>query len=191
METVELYPVNEPHQARADLNYILKNMHEYQVKQQLLEEDRLISQKSLESKRAEMIRAAKAIEKDPLIKELLEKGIAQKSREMSIADGHNLNERATQLRREMWHKIMAEIARYAREHHIFIVRSANYSNRHEDASDSEGHFAGQFGILFIAGRDNKQEIDISDEIVKRLNAEKSTKSTNGTRVFSFDVGLTR
>ena len=54
-------------------------MHEYQVKQELLEADRRVSQKTRETKRDEMVRAANALGKDPLIKELLEKGVPEES----------------------------------------------------------------------------------------------------------------
>jgi beta-lactamase regulating signal transducer with metallopeptidase domain len=218
-----------PRQARADLGYILKNMNEFQVTKQVLEANILIWQKSREKQRQEMVRTAKeriAAEMDPFIKDLLEKGIAQKTLEIEKQTNPKLVAEAKRLTDQMKAKIVAEIARYAQEHHLLVVRRADftgsavpeplsgasagqqqaatklYGREYETLNlyvnaDTPPSNAWDQEVLYVAGRDHQHEADISDEIVKRLNAAyAASKSVGGKKtdipqVFSFYVGLTR
>jgi hypothetical protein len=214
---------SESRQARADLGYILKNMNEFKVRQQVLDANNLSWQKLRASQREEMVRIAKAriaAEKDPLIKDLLEKGIAQKSTEMADQTNSKLAGEAKQLRDQILAKIVAEIARYAQEHHLLVVRRADFASSGEgyvdyysvpitvnpsifsrDQQQAPPKLYGRDAIpealynvfvntdtpsnawdrevLYVAGHDNQQEADISDEIVKRLNAAYAARESEG------------
>ncbi len=201
----------EPRQARADLGHILKNMHEFQVTQQMIEAEIHIWQRNCASQREEMVRAAKeriAAEKDLLIKDLLEKGIAQKTLEIEKQTNPKLVAKAKRLNNQMQAEIVAEIFRYAQEHRLLVVRRADFTGSAVPEPLS-GASAGQqqaapklYGrevnpeklysvllnadtpakawdqeVIYVAGRDGKYEVDISDEIVKRLNAAYTARQT--------------
>ncbi len=236
----------EPRQARADLGSIMKNLTEYRVLQERHQADFQAWRQLRASEwqaTARAVRERIAEEKNPLIKDFLERGIAQKSLEMAQETNPKLAAKAKEIRSQMLAKIVAEIGSYAQEHHLLVVRRADFVRQTEAYLDYSATVAtgtpkaaldvgpapepGMRGVkingfdsnpeklysvylsadapanswdqevLYVAGRDNKQEVDISNEIVKRLNAayaaSKSVggKKTDITQIFSFYVGLTR
>jgi hypothetical protein len=199
---------SEPHQARADLGYILKNMQEFQAGQEAFEADDRAWQKLRANVREEMAKTARqriAVEKDPLIKDLLEKGIAQKTLEIEKQTNPKLVAEAKRLTNQMKAKIVAEIARYAQGHHLLVVRRADFVGPGKGPSPEPQQAAPKLyrreanpetiysffvnvdtpakawdqEVLYVAGRDGKYESDISDEIVKRLNAAYAAGQTEG------------
>jgi beta-lactamase regulating signal transducer with metallopeptidase domain len=217
--SVSFYVVTGPSQARADLGSILKNMREFQVKQEVLQADQLIWQQARAHRREAMVKAARqriAAEKDPLIKDLLEKGIVQKTAELSNQVDPKLEERTKQLRDQMLAKVVAEIAQFAKERHVLVVRRADFGNppslyqpgsllgilqnsdgtSYVDVTNQTGLKAQSVAlnvtlsadppakaweqeVLYVAGRDNQHDVDISNEIVKRLNAAYAASQTEG------------
>jgi hypothetical protein len=206
----------ESRQAKVDLGRILKNLHEYQREREKLQAEQQVWQATRAKEREGLVRTAKeriAAEKDPLIKDLLEKGIAEKRAEMSREVNPKAAEDEQQVKHRLYDKIMAEINRYAQERQLLTVRRVDYGNRATGMVGVTGLGLGpeklfinttrpqkltatasaapaeqlnlvsvmlniapslpntwDQEVIYVAGRDSAQEVDISDEIAKRLNA---------------------
>jgi beta-lactamase regulating signal transducer with metallopeptidase domain len=206
----------ESRQAKVDLGRILKNLHEYQREREKLQAEQQVWQATRAKEREGLVRTAKeriAAEKDPLIKDLLEKGIAEKRAEMSREVNPKAAEDEQQVKHRLYDKIMAEINRYAQERQLLTVRRVDFGNRTTGMVGVTGLGLGpeklfinttrpqkltatasaapaeqlnlvsvmlniapslpntwDQEVIYVAGRDSAQEVDISDEIAKRLNA---------------------
>jgi len=148
--------------------------------------------------------------------DLLEKGIAEKSAEMSREVNPKAAENKQRVNRGLYEKIMAEINRYAQERQLLTVRRTDFGNLQNGLVNFTGtvgltarpetiaintvlppqqnttipasaleqlnttlmlinavspqHESWDQEVLYVAGRDGAKEIDITDEIVKRMNA---------------------
>jgi beta-lactamase regulating signal transducer with metallopeptidase domain len=206
----------ESRHAKADLGRVLKDLHEYQRERERLQAEQQVWQATRAKEREELVRTAKqriAAEKDPLIKDLLEKGITEKRAEMSREVNPKAAEDEQQVKHRLYEKIMAEINRYAQERQLLTVRRVDFGNRTTGMVGVTGLALGRERlfinttvaqkltatasaapaeqlnqalvmlniapsqpntwdqeVIYVAGRDGAQEIDISDEIAKRLNA---------------------
>jgi beta-lactamase regulating signal transducer with metallopeptidase domain len=224
-----------PRLARIDMAYVLKNMREFQRRQQWLTRE-LRSFAKVENVEEDAIRVLRKRvheEKDGVVRDLFDKAIMQRKMEFAwrrAADTSKLVADETEMYHTLLDKIVAETARYAKEHKIFTVLSVNTPRladvtipalpappsqaagaptltppppaatpapimpaaapaqqaallpppmawapaaplpppmapmvpRHREAWDEE--------VIYLLGRDSAQEIDISEEILKRLNS---------------------
>jgi hypothetical protein len=156
-----------PRLARVDLEYVLGRMREFNREKQKLETELDKSKQTRRNARAEMLRLFQERinqEQNQVIKEALQSAMAAKNLEMSRENNDLIKGRLAQLRSQMIDKIVGEVARYANEKHILVVRRVDqsFSSRNEE-------------VLYSAEAGGAQEVEITDEIADRLNRADSAR----------------
>jgi hypothetical protein len=84
--------------------------------------------------------------------------MAEKNLDMSRENNNLIKVRAAQLRAQMIDQIVGEVARYAKEKHILVVRQVDQSIAPRNDE-----------VLYSAEAGSLEEVDISDAIIERLN----------------------
>ena len=187
--------------ARVNLGYVQQRMDEFQrEKSRVMAEIQRLN-KEREAARAKMLTTAQARingEKDPVMKEIIDKGMTKKFMEMIDEENAENVRVSTEVSQRMRRKILEEVARYAKENHILIVRREPGAGREAAfrrirGADSSwepapidlggekfvagerfqrspgGQRSGNDDVLYSDDQTNPREVDISDAIVDRLN----------------------
>ncbi|HEX4071163.1 MAG TPA: M56 family metallopeptidase, partial [Planctomycetaceae bacterium] len=119
--------ISMPREARVNLPYILEHMRQYQREREELKASLAEMEKWQETEGNRLAAVNKRLEeeKDPVVRSFLEKGIAQSGEEMQ-REHRKASDKLIQRENEMFQRnlqrIMDEIARYAKEHKILVVR---------------------------------------------------------------------
>jgi beta-lactamase regulating signal transducer with metallopeptidase domain len=111
--------------ARVNLGYVQQRMDEFQrEKTRVMAEIQRLN-KEREAARAQMLTTAQARingEKDPVMKEIIDKGMTKKFMEMIDEENAENVRVSTEVSQRVRRKIVDEVARYAKENHILVVR---------------------------------------------------------------------
>jgi BlaR1 peptidase M56 len=193
-----------PQLAKVNLEYVLKGMQEYQRERRKLFDETQNLKKSGQAARAQMLTTAQeriSHEKDPMMKEIIDKGMTQKLIEMVDEENTNIGNRMSELKGRMRGKILREVASCAKEHHLLVVRRVDNDRRDGESfvpaerlglrigevrepAPTPGAFEARSGrqrqawqndVLYSADDITPKEIDISDEIIDRLNRSSDEK----------------
>jgi hypothetical protein len=134
-------------------------------------------------------------EQDPVMKEIIDKGMTEKLKEMLQEENVDFGSRTSELTQQLLQKIVDEVAGYAKEHHILVVRrepraSLQFGNHHErerragfEKGERYERNAERSGppplwnndVIYSSDQGSPNEVDISDEIVERLNKTDAEK----------------
>ena len=125
--------ISMPREARVNLPYILQHMHRFQREQEELKASLAEMEKwqETEGNRLAVVNKRLEEEKDPVVRSFLEKGLSQKTAELQREDQgrrDKLLEREMNMRGQNLQRIADEIARYANEHKILVVRRMPFAN---------------------------------------------------------------
>jgi beta-lactamase regulating signal transducer with metallopeptidase domain len=197
-------PTGLPRLARVDLQYVLDRMREYQHEKDGLEAELETWKNSRRVKREEMLRAAQERmnrETNPVIKEILLSGMAEKNKEMSQENNEDITNKSIEIMHRMSGKIAEEVASYAKEHRILVVRrvvrgdyAGSYDPRRNRVAFEHGRAYSKEAfverkqsdpfqqrepwndaVMYSAEPGTPNEVNISGDIVNRLNARYAAK----------------
>jgi beta-lactamase regulating signal transducer with metallopeptidase domain len=181
-------PKPGPSNAVLDVGYVLNNLKEFkrdreQLKARIKMKDESLTKKNrdLETLKERLATFNETDENDRLLMHVLKSGIDKMRRELEEdrkAGGQELVKLEARIYRKAYNKIVSESARYAKEHGIHVIRRKERSTKHNDAprpaTSQSAEMMERMGQEFLyVERDGQHEIDISDEIVKRVNAADS------------------
>jgi Skp family chaperone for outer membrane proteins len=119
--------------AKIDPQYVLHGMQEYQRERARITTELENLKKARQAARAQMLTSAQARmkqEQDPVMKEIIDKGMTEKLREMLQEENVDVGSRSGELTRQLLQKIVDEVAGYAKEHHILVVRRERRAGFH-------------------------------------------------------------
>jgi beta-lactamase regulating signal transducer with metallopeptidase domain/Skp family chaperone for outer membrane proteins len=165
-------------EAVIDVAYLFRNLKDFERHKEKLQAEVERERTSFQSAAEELAKLHRNLaEAKGAAREQLEKEIAVKTAE--IEAGRNLatkmmRQREAELYQKIYDRIRAEVARYAKEHRIRIVRRADLSaQREEQSTDStdpqEIIKRMNQEIVFI----ERDELDITDAIFQRLNSSEA------------------
>jgi beta-lactamase regulating signal transducer with metallopeptidase domain len=125
--------ISMPREARVNLPYILQRMHRFQREQEELKASLAETEKRDKAGSEELAMAQNRLdeEKDAVIRSILHKGLTQQIADMQRErkrGNENLLEREQEMYHRSFERIMREIASYAKEHQILVVRRMPVAN---------------------------------------------------------------
>lgn len=160
----------DPRLARVDLEEVLERLREFSREKQKLEAEIENSKQAERNSRAELLRDFQERinrEQNPVIKDVLQTAMAQKNLERYRENNNLAKDRMAKLRSQMIEKIVGEVARYAKEKHLLVVRRVDRFS------------VPRYGeVLYSAEAGSPAEADITDEIVDRLNQAAPERQPN-------------